>query len=391
MTANSEGRQGDILIVDDTAANLRLLSQTLTENGYRVRAVTNGARALESARAVPPDLILLDIRMPEMDGFQVCRELKGEERTRDVPVIFISALGEIEDKVRAFHSGGVDYITKPFQVEEVLARTETHLALRRLQERLEKANRRFERELGLAGKVQCAFLPGELPQPEGWGLAAQLRPARETSGDFYDVFALPGGRLALVVADVVDKGAAAALVMALCWSLIRTYAAQYPQEPARVCRAVNRRLLQDVHADQFVTVFYGVLDPGQGTLCYANAGQCPPLLVGGGDGLGRQRLDNTGVALGVLDDCRWEERTVTLAAGATLILYTDGVIEAQNTSGHFFEIERLAAAMEANWDRPAPAVQAAILAEVDRFAAGAPQQDDMALVVVSRDPAPPRT
>ncbi|MFQ5617083.1 MAG: response regulator [Anaerolineales bacterium] len=126
-----------ILVVDDTIANLQVLVTMLDGQGYRTRPVDSGALALRAARSSPPDLILLDIMMPGMDGFEVCRRLKTDEQTRDVPVIFISALDAIEDKVRGFAAGGVDYVTKPFQVEEVLARVETHLALRNLQKRLQ--------------------------------------------------------------------------------------------------------------------------------------------------------------------------------------------------------------------------------------------------------------
>jgi two-component system sensor histidine kinase/response regulator len=130
----------DILIVDDKAANLRFLSQVLSEQGYGVRAVTSGARALESARATPPDLILLDIKMPDIDGYEICQSLKADEQTHDTPVIFISALDDVEDKINAFATGGVDYIAKPFQVEEVLARVKIHLGLRNLRTQLQQAN-----------------------------------------------------------------------------------------------------------------------------------------------------------------------------------------------------------------------------------------------------------
>ena len=112
----------NILIVDDTPANLRLLTHMLTEHGYYARPVLDGAQALATAQTAPPDLILLDIRMPGMDGYVVCQRLKADEGTREIPVLFISALSETEDKVQAFAAGGVDYITKPFQLEEVLAR-----------------------------------------------------------------------------------------------------------------------------------------------------------------------------------------------------------------------------------------------------------------------------
>ncbi len=136
----------EILIVDDVPENLRLLSQMLTEHGYRVRAVRNGSHALMAAQAAPPDLILLDIVMPEMDGYEVCRQLKEDERTRDIPVLFISALGDVENKLKAFNSGGVDYVTKPFQVPEVLARVRTHLTLRRLTRNLQMANAELARQ-----------------------------------------------------------------------------------------------------------------------------------------------------------------------------------------------------------------------------------------------------
>jgi len=139
--------RGDILIVDDTPDNLRLLSTMLTERGYKVRSVINGSMALMGTKAAPPDLILLDINMPEMNGYEVCQCLKSDRQTCDIPVIFISALDEALDKVRAFETGGVDYITKPFQVEEVLARVENQLTLRQLQRQLQEKNTRLQQEI----------------------------------------------------------------------------------------------------------------------------------------------------------------------------------------------------------------------------------------------------
>lgn len=133
MSNQRKGHQGDILIVDDTPQNLRLLSQMLTKQGYQIRAALNGPRALAAVQATPPDLILLDIMMPEMDGYEVCKRLKADEHTCNIPILFISALNETEDKVKGFAAGALDYITKPFQLEEVLARVETHLELNRLQ------------------------------------------------------------------------------------------------------------------------------------------------------------------------------------------------------------------------------------------------------------------
>jgi len=135
----------NILVVDDIRENLRLLYNLLTGHGYDVRPVSNGNRAISSAQFRPPDLILLDILMPEMDGYEVCKRLKADERTREIPVIFISALHETFDKVKAFEIGGVDYITKPFQEGEVLARVETHLSLRNMQKQLQTQNAQLQR------------------------------------------------------------------------------------------------------------------------------------------------------------------------------------------------------------------------------------------------------
>jgi len=136
-----------ILVVDDTHDNLRLLSKLLIENGYYVRPVSDGKRALSAIQNQLPDLILLDIMMPGMDGYEVCRHLQADERTRNIPIIFISALNEIIDKVKAFSIGGRDYISKPFQEEEVLARIKTHLTIRKLQKRLEEQNEKLQKSL----------------------------------------------------------------------------------------------------------------------------------------------------------------------------------------------------------------------------------------------------
>lgn len=137
MTQNSQ-KKGDILIVDDALPNLRLLSHMLKSNDYQVRGISNSAMVITVVNAEPPDLILLDINMPGQNGYEVCHLLKENPKTKEIPVIFISALDDVLDKVQAFSVGGVDYITKPFQVEEVLARVETHLTISILQKQLEK-------------------------------------------------------------------------------------------------------------------------------------------------------------------------------------------------------------------------------------------------------------
>jgi len=148
MSKNStEENRGNILIVDDTPENLQVLSVTLLDRGYKVRGVINGKMAIRAAMSGSPDLILLDIKMPEMNGYEVCAQLKAEPQTSEIPIIFISALDEVLDKVKAFQIGGVDYITKPFQVEEVLARVEHQVTIKRLQKELIARNIQLQKEI----------------------------------------------------------------------------------------------------------------------------------------------------------------------------------------------------------------------------------------------------
>src|SRR5438128_12541799 len=193
----------------------------LKTRGYKVRPVPSGKLALQAAQRDPPDLILLDINMPEMNGYEVCEHLKADETLKAIPIIFISALTEPLDKVKAFAIGGVDYLTKPFQMEELHARVETHLKLRRLQielqeysRRLELAQERLKLDLELAREVQRGFLPLRLPEVSGYEFFTHYEPAYEVGGDYYDFIPLPGNRLGIMIGDVAGKGVPAALLMA---------------------------------------------------------------------------------------------------------------------------------------------------------------------------------
>src|SRR5438046_1215846 len=193
----------------------------LKDRGYKVRPVPSGKLALLAARRDPPDLILLDINMPEMNGYEVCEHLKADDRLKGIPVIFISALTEQLDKVKAFAMGGVDYLTKPFQMEELHARVETHLKLRRLQielaeanARLAKANGRMSRDLKAAAKIQATFLPREVPRVPGTGFAWVYRPCDELAGDGLNVIPLGDGKVGLYILDVSGHAVASALLSA---------------------------------------------------------------------------------------------------------------------------------------------------------------------------------
>ena len=245
---------------------------------------------------------------------------------------------------------------------------------------------RIEQELAVAGRIQASFLPESLPQIPGWQLAAALEPARETSGDFYDVIPLPNGRWGLLVADVADKGTGAALYMALSRTLIRTFAVEYPHQPDLALGAANRRILADASADLFVTVFYGVLDPGSGMLTYCNAGHNPPFLLGEEPGARNWALTGTGLPLGVLEEEIWEPRSVRLDGGSTLVLYTDGVTETGDPQEEMFGKERLLGVLKAAQGASAQGILDTVLSAVHEFAADSPhsQHDDITIMVLVR-------
>jgi serine phosphatase RsbU (regulator of sigma subunit)/DNA-binding NarL/FixJ family response regulator len=246
------------------------------------------------------------------------------------------------------------------------------------------AHQRVARELAMAGQIQASFLPDEVPDVTGWQLVARLEPARETSGDFYDFIPLPNGRLGILIADVADKGMGAALYMALSRTLIRTYAAEYDTRPDLALGAANRRILMDTHADMFVTVFYGVLDPATGALTYCNAGHNPPYLLSAQSRGLVGSLDKTGLPLGVFEDATWTRGVVQLTPGDVLLLYTDGATEAQDRQGVFFGEKRLLEIAQANLGRSAQGIQDALSAEVREFVGDAPQADDITLMVLVR-------
>ncbi len=223
-------------------------------------------------------------------------------------------------------------------------------------------HQKMAQELAVAGQIQASFLPTELPRLDGWQLAATLQPARETSGDFYDAFPLPNGKLGLLVADVSDKGMGAALYMALARTLLRTYAFEYHTRPDYVLRVANRRILTDTQAGLFVSVFYAVVDPFTSTLTYANAGHCPAFLLRPRNGGATESLKRTGMVLGVMEGVDWGQVSVPMGQGDKLVLYSDGVTDAQNAQDEFFGEERLRACIDSSTGQSAPELQETILA-----------------------------
>jgi serine phosphatase RsbU (regulator of sigma subunit) len=385
------GQPASILVVDDTPANLQVLAGMLKERGYKVRPVPGGKLALLAARRDPPDLILLDINMPEMNGYEVCELLKADDTLKGIPVIFISALTEQLDKVKAFAIGGVDYLTKPFQMEELHARVETHLKLRRLQidleeysRHLELARERLKLDLELARGVQRGFLPLRLPEIRNYEFFAHYESAHEIGGDYYDFIPLPRQRVAVLVGDVAGKGVAAALLMAKLSADAR-FCMLTEADPAAAITRLNTLMNDSGIADRFVTLVAAILDPGDHTVTLVNAGHPLPLLyhrttrsVGAA-----MSSDLAGLPLGVLDGFEYASCEVHLEPGDSILAFTDGVTEAMDTRDFQLQTKGVYAAVQGAAYSPR-ALGWQVIKVVKQFATGRSQHDDIALVGFGR-------
>ncbi len=237
----------------------------------------------------------------------------------------------------------------------------------------------------LAGHIQNSLLPSVFPDMSGWQFAVTIYPAGETSGDFFDIIPMVDGRIGLVLADVLDKGIGPALFMTLSRTLLRTYALDFEFQPDIVLFATNERILKDSSANLFVTVFYGVLDPETGTLTYANAGHNPPILLRCGDDASIDLLEKTGLPIGIEEETAWERQNIQINPGDVLVLYTDGIPEAQNSAGEFFKRQTLEKVINDNIGRSAEGLQQAILDALYEFLGDVSPQDDITLMVIKRD------
>jgi serine phosphatase RsbU (regulator of sigma subunit) len=246
------------------------------------------------------------------------------------------------------------------------------------------AHQKTQTELEFARRIQNGFLPASLPSVSGWQLSASLEPAREMAGDFYDVIALPSGKLGILIADVADKGVGPALYMALSRTLIRTFAVQYETQPEMVFQAANQRIIQDAGESLFVTAFYGVLDPETGLLTHVNAGHNPPWVLRCAEGT-LQPLNKPALPLGIEESMRWKSSTTTLAPGDALFLYTDGASDASNAAEEMFGMERLAEAVRSCREHSADTLRTSVLVQIRIFTGDAPQFDDITLMIVKRE------
>ena len=247
---------------------------------------------------------------------------------------------------------------------------------------LSQAQRAYlERELEMARAVQASLFPDHLPEIPGFGLAAYWSSAHEVAGDFYNIFPLPNGRWGLVIADVADKGAGAAMYMAIAYTMIRAKAEQKPS-PAEALTQVNQALISISSAETFVTVLYAILDPAARTFTYANAGHNPPIVRRASKRGQPEELPFGGLILGMFDEVNLVDQVIRLAPGDAVVLYTDGMTEAENSQGDEYGVARLVTAI-ASGPAGASGLQAHVLADHTAFASSERQADDLTLFVVT--------
>jgi phosphoserine phosphatase RsbU/P len=381
--------QPRVLIVDDVPQNLHLLRETL-KGSCKLLIAKSGHQALEIvARDPKPDLILLDVMMPGMSGYEVCETLKKDPTTKDIPVIFVTALSESGDEERGLGLGAVDYVTKPFQPVLIKARVGNQLELKKHRDHLQdlvesrteellqsRAHRqKLESELDVAKNLQLSMLPNW--SSKECEMATFLQPARAVGGDLYDFMTLDSGRFLFCVGDVSDKGVPAALFMVQVLTLIRALANQ-SKSPGEILATVNNVLCKYNDACMFVTLVLGCLDTSTGHLELSSGGHEPPLLLG--DEPSYLRFEG-GPALGLVEDAEFPVHQFSLKQSDTLVLYSDGITDALNESEESFGEERLLQASVASGDSP-EAIVAGLDAALCSFVGEAEQFDDMTLLVL---------
>jgi sigma-B regulation protein RsbU (phosphoserine phosphatase) len=379
-----------ILAVDDTPENLDIVKGILASD-YVIKVAINGPIALKIAEKQLPDLILLDVMMPGMDGYEVCQRLKENPKTRDIPVIFLTAMDQTSDEAHGFNLGASDYIAKPVNPPILEARVKTHLALKESMDELNRAygiikgqKDRMEEELNIGRDIQMSMLPLEFPafpDRDEFSVHALLKPAREVGGDFYDFFFINQDELCLVVGDVSGKGVPAALFMAVTKTMIKTRAMDDPS-PASIVTRVNDEMSEDNPSSMFVTLFIAICNVRSGECRYTNAGHNPPYIL---RQAGEQEILNQrhGPIIGAMEDLAYGESSVLLGKDDQLFIFTDGVTEAMDTAGNLYSDRRLEEFLADTDSTNTEELINKSLESVETYATGAEQADDITLLAFS--------
>ena len=328
-----------ILIVEDNPASLEIMQVRLEASDYRVITATDGEEGLAKAQSSLPDLILLDVMMPKMDGLEVCRRLKNNDSLPFMPIIMVTAKTDTKDVIAGLEAGGDEYLTKPVDHGSLVARVKSMLRIKELHDTVIAQSTQLENQLKTASKIQTLFWP-ELPTPEGgirtWAVS---QPASYVGGDFYDAIILPDKSVLAYVADVSGKGVPAALIMAAVSTKIRAEAS-LQQNLNLILRAVNGSMYELASTEgYFATMLLLKYWPRMRKIEMIRAGHINPVLVSP-TGV-REITGLKGVSLGVMEEVDYELAELVLGPGESLLLFSDGVSEAENESVEQFGYQRL--------------------------------------------------
>jgi serine phosphatase RsbU (regulator of sigma subunit) len=327
-----------ILVVDDTPLNIGVISGALKDS-YKTKVATNGEKALALASAEEkPDLILLDIMMPGMDGYEVCSRLKADPATSEIPVIFLTGQTSAEDETRGFEVGAVDYVHKPFSPAVVKARVRSHILLREARAQLASQLLALNTELEMARQIQLSILPHSIPKLTGLDIAAHYLPMTSVAGDFYDFIQIDDKHIGILIADVSGHGLPSALIASMLQVALSGQAG-HATKPAKVLLGLNRALCGKF-TQNFVTATYVYVDLENNQMRYAGAGHPPMLQWRNSTGKTAQILEN-GLFLGMFAEASYEALEFPLEPGDRYVLYTDGILEATNSAQEQFGADRL--------------------------------------------------
>lgn len=371
-----------VLVVDDATANLQVVHSMLKDD-FKIRVATSGAKALALVKTKPqPDLILLDVTMPEMDGYEVCTILKATPESRDIPVIFLTGKTETDDETKGFEVGAVDYIHKPFSPAVVKARVHTHLVLRDAREQLARQLLSINSELEMAREIQLSILPHETPKISGLEIATRYLPMTAVAGDFYDFIIVDEKHVGILVADVSGHGLPAALIASMLKAALSAQS-PYASDPARILAGLNRSLCGKFKS-HFATAAYVFVDMEKQSMSYAAAGHPPLLLWRMSTGNAVEMLEN-GLPLGLFPEAAYSVGEVPVEPGDKAILYTDGIPETTSPSEQEFGIDLFKGFLESNHDLRADMFADLLLDELAGWSEhpkGQGQQDDLTLLAI---------
>ena len=385
-----------ILIVDDSLVNRKLLNVILKRQGYDLLEAKDGEEAVKIVSREMPDLILLDIMMPKKDGYEVCAELQSDSRFVNIPIIFISARTETADKIRGLESGGVDYVTKPFDGGEVLARVRVQLKIRDLTQKLIMANKdllekqkRIDEDLEAAAGIQQSLLPLELPDIESINVAWRFMPCQSVGGDIFNVIRLDEDHLGIYMIDVSGHGVPAAMVSVSVSQAMQPRTGYLMRKainpppfyeivsPAEVLNALDHEYPIE-RFDKFFTISYLILNTKDGTLTYSNAAHPPPVLLHKDGTL--ELLKEGGTIIGMDGILPFEEGKKQMNMGDRLFVYTDGIVEYTNKEGAFYGEERFYAELQRLKYRPVSGIIDGVVDSMMFFGDNIDPQDDVSLL-----------